>query len=404
MASKKAPTSKGEVKFSSQDVMKPHSEAKVALYGLYLEKYLAILGVAPGITKINIFDVFCGTGIYKNGKVGSPIVAYNKIKQTRDFLSLKNKIGKPTSLTVNDSNPESIKTASSHLSELIKNDPCCELEFYNLDAAKMIELINTKMSHQPYSERNLIFIDPTGYKEIHRQDLYKLLKAKRSEIVLFLPISFMHRFKGIAQTDFDNPAYTHLRRFISEFFEAVPPPIRMSETMGIHDFIKYVKEALKFDKFYATSFFLKRDATKYYALFFITPNLLGLEKIIDTKWELDPEMGQGFTQGDNHKTQSIQLELFEPIRPSNFQVRMKELEKLIEDFIRQNSDCSNCDLFEYTLCNDFRATHAKQILEEFQKKGLLKIWHVEKKQEVKNFYVNYEAYKSKKATVTYKLI
>lgn len=85
---KRKPKSSKEIRFSSKDDMEPHSEAKVGLYGKYLEKYLAILGVVPFITKVNIFDVFCGTGLYGNGKLGSPIMAYNVIKKTNKYLLL----------------------------------------------------------------------------------------------------------------------------------------------------------------------------------------------------------------------------------------------------------------------------------------------------------------------------
>src|ERR1044071_2918736 len=56
-----------------------HSEAKVEFYKTYLQRYLHILYLAQTITEINIFDVFCGTGIYDNGKKGSPIVAFDAI-------------------------------------------------------------------------------------------------------------------------------------------------------------------------------------------------------------------------------------------------------------------------------------------------------------------------------------
>lgn len=73
---KKDLTKKNDVK----ETMKIHSRAKVDFYGRYLERYLEILNLVDFIHKINIYDVFCGMGIYKDGHKGSPIVAFDIIK------------------------------------------------------------------------------------------------------------------------------------------------------------------------------------------------------------------------------------------------------------------------------------------------------------------------------------
>ena len=57
-----------------------HSEAKVKLFGDYIQKYLNII-CNDGYTKaIHIIDLFCGPGIYENGGEGSPIIALKKVK------------------------------------------------------------------------------------------------------------------------------------------------------------------------------------------------------------------------------------------------------------------------------------------------------------------------------------
>lgn len=47
----------------AKKIMLLHSEAKIEFFKKYLERYLRILYLAPTIAEINIFDVFCGTGI-----------------------------------------------------------------------------------------------------------------------------------------------------------------------------------------------------------------------------------------------------------------------------------------------------------------------------------------------------
>ncbi len=384
--------------------MQPHSEAKVALYARYLEKYLAILGVVDFITKINVYDVFCGTGIYRNGKFGSPIVAYNAIIKTRDFLKTISRTGKSTSLIINDGNATSVSNVDSYLSTLNAKDPCCNMSFYNLDAKEMFDKIIADLKLQDNSVRNLVFIDPTGYKQIHKEDLYSLLQNRKTEVVLFLPISFMYRFKDIVQADFDNPSYEHLRRFIYDFFDEAHP-VRKNENIDVFRFMDYLKDALRFDnKFYSTYFFLQRSSNNYYALFFITSNILGLERTIDAKWTIDEQRGQGFVYEDTVETG--QLAIFPKSKPTILKSRLEDLENILLDFITNHPNCNNCDLYELVLLNDFKPTHATQILKKWQNEPVIKVWDKEKKKEAQkgSFYLSSKYCKNKDGRVTFKKI
>jgi len=91
-------------KSSVKDVIEPHSQAKLDFYKYYLNRYLPILYLSDFITRINIFDIFCGTGVYKDGKFGSPIIAYNEIINVKN--QYKDKTSKVISLTVNDGKSE----------------------------------------------------------------------------------------------------------------------------------------------------------------------------------------------------------------------------------------------------------------------------------------------------------
>ena len=93
----------------------PHSQAKLDLYKTYLDKYFTVLRLAQGITRINLYDIFCGTGIYEDGNIGSPIIACNSIKANRDFFLKNNWPRKPITLTVNDGNKESIEKVRTYL-------------------------------------------------------------------------------------------------------------------------------------------------------------------------------------------------------------------------------------------------------------------------------------------------
>lgn len=63
--------------------IKPHTEAKLQFYTKYLQRYLEILLRVSHIEKINIYDMFCGEGIYSDGNTGSAIRAVDAIWQSQ---------------------------------------------------------------------------------------------------------------------------------------------------------------------------------------------------------------------------------------------------------------------------------------------------------------------------------
>lgn len=143
-------------------------------------------------------------------------------------------------------------------------------------------------------ERNLLFIDPYGYKSIHKDTLEKLMRNGKTEIILFLPVSFMHRFKDYALDPEASESVTPLRKFTEDFFPEGHPMRNGDEEMNVHDYIDYLKEAFSYGgKYYTASYQIEREKGKFFALFFMTSHLLGFEKILEVKWKLDEDDGNG---------------------------------------------------------------------------------------------------------------
>jgi three-Cys-motif partner protein len=79
------------MKRKSQKVMLDHSKAKVLLLQKYFEKYLNII-VNDGYTqKINVFDLFCGEGVYENEGEGSSIAILRTLKDLHFINKAKHK-------------------------------------------------------------------------------------------------------------------------------------------------------------------------------------------------------------------------------------------------------------------------------------------------------------------------
>lgn len=75
-----------------KDIVLPHSQAKLDLYANYLINFLTVLGLTPYVTKINLYDIYCGIGMYKDGNIGSPLITNKSIKSVNDKIK---QMGRP---------------------------------------------------------------------------------------------------------------------------------------------------------------------------------------------------------------------------------------------------------------------------------------------------------------------
>ena len=385
---------------NAKDIVLPHSRAKLTLYSNYLAKYLAILRVVPSIEKVHIFDIFCGTGIYKDKKPGSPILAFNNISKVDEFLNSSFKTSvKKTVLYINDLKEYNVIKVKEHLSKLTKH-PNLDIQYSNIDAHQMLENVLTMVKKQSHRERNLIFLDPYGYSQIKKDIITKLMQTKKVEIILFLPASHMHRFKNVVQTE-EKKAYNSLRSFIFDFFEN-DHPIRSIQdkknNISIFEFIQHICDAFSLNEScFSTSFYLQRDSSNYYALFFMTNSILGLERFIELKWQMDPNKGQGFVLEKVQKQQSIfgDFEDKQVLEQS-----LLRLEKVITNAMCDSLSINNCDLYYITLKSNFRPTHVLQVLRKLQNAGAINVSRIDGKKAKKGaFYINYDHYSEKKVVI-----
>ncbi len=369
-----------------------HSEAKVEFFKNYLERYLRILNLAHSIDEINIFDVFCGTGIYDNGKKGSPIVAFDTIKKLREEYDFTKRIN----LIVNDSKGNKVSSVQTYIED--NNQNYCNVIYHNQPAEIMFNEVIELVGRQNRNSRNLIFIDPYGYKEIKKVTLQKLLENGRTEIILFLPISQMQRFTTTA-LDSDLKPYEPLKEFVFSFFEG-DHPIKKQKVSAI-DYINYLKDALRFGKYFSTSYYIERDESNYYALFFISHHIYGFEQILDVKWKLDEDDGGGFKQP------IVQPTFFDQEEKQNKKnENYLKLEKILKEFLKVPR--TNREVYEMILKNEFLPKHAAEIFRNWQGNSTFKVTIIdtEKPPRYGDFYINWEWYnpvKNSKPKVVFSL-
>jgi three-Cys-motif partner protein len=364
-------------KKETKNTVKPHTEAKLKFYIHYLERYLPVLINTPYVDKINIYDMFCGQAFYADGKESGAVRAFNKIQQVQKYNPDSNT---EITLTLNDLSKKRIKQTKDWI-EL--QEKTFITRTHNEDATdliqKLIAGINNKQSR---NTRNLVFIDPYGYKQIDKSLVEELLKNRRTEVIIFLPINQMTRFKDKTLGDDIEKDFLPLKNFIEQF------GIDVDSIAGDIDLIKAIEQSLSFgEQYFSTSYHIKNQKGSYYALFFITSHIYGLEKIIEVKWTLDEQQGSGF----NHTNQ---IDMFLETQ------KIDELEQALQLYLQESKN--NNVLYEWTLKLGFRPKHTNEILQKLKKNNKIKVEYLLGAKS--GFHLNYQNYKNHKIKMTVQLI
>jgi three-Cys-motif partner protein len=330
-----------------------HSEAKVTLYGKYLATYLNILSRVSSINRIFVFDLLCGEGIYKNGAKGSPLIAFDVIhNHFANNLSCPN-----MTVWFNDNGISEIDPTVSKVERVrsfgdkVKLPPNVAVSYrredYDIIYPKAVSAVN-----QERNAKGLFFIDPYGYKDIKPEDIRKMLYGGNTEVLLWLPISFMYRFADSAlKSQFKGSE--PLRGFISALFGVTKPEFR-----SVTDFIEKLKGRfrafLRDMSIFVDTFTLERDASNINSLFFFTPNVLGFQKMVETKWSMDKGRGKGYMIDKS---------------PSFFsEIELSGYPQKLLAFINSTEYRTNTELFRFGLENGFLPKHTKEVLTEWKKK------------------------------------
>jgi len=364
-------------KKETKNRIKPHTEAKLKFYICYLERYLPILFKSPFIEKINVYDMFCGQVLYDDGKESGAVRAFNKIKEVQ-----KNNPDSNTeiTLTLNDLNKKRFKKIEEWLES---QKETFKTALYNEDATdlirKLIDGINTK---QDSKTRNLVFIDPYGYKEIDKSLIEELLKNERTEVIVFLPINQMTRFKDKTLGDDVKKDFLPLKKFIEQF------NVDVDTINNDEELIKKIEQSFSFgEKYFSTSYHIKNQQGNYYALFFVTSHIYGLEKILEVKWKLDDQQGSGFHNNN-------QADMFLETQ------KIDELKEELNLYLQETKN--NNEIYEWTLKQGFMPKHTNQILKEWQSSKRLKTTPDTVRRG--SFYINYDNHKKQIVKIGLQLI
>ncbi len=241
-------------------------------------------------------------------------------------------------------------------------------EDYESICLKAIKLVNST-----FRAKGLFFIDPYGYKAIKPEDIRNMLGGNNTEVLLWLPASFMYRFANTV-THYDFKGGEPLREFIFALFGNNPPTFK-----SVYDFIEQITESfrayLRDLEIFVDTFTLERGGGNVYSLFFFTSHIKGYETMLATKWDMDENRGKGHTIYKSLSFSEIQLEGYP--------------QKLIA-FISSAEFRTNLEIYKFGLENGFLPKHTNNLLREWKKDEKVEVISLDR-QPVRGNHIEYNS-------------
>jgi three-Cys-motif partner protein len=358
----------------SQSNMFEHSEVKVRLLNTYIKKYLNILSRAQGFEKVQLFDLFCGEGIYPNGGEGSPIIFMKAIKDVYYRNQAEGQKTIKVDCVFNDKEPSKTEKVKAFIEQKNLHYPFLgDLRYKNMDYVEALPLVVRQISITKNS-KSFVFIDPYGYSEVRASQIKSILETKKAEVLLFLPTQHMFRFerKGAPKA-------------LHSFIEDIVPLDQWPNSHTGIDFIENLKSAFRDylgNEYFVDSFIITRDKNQFFCLFFFTSHIYGFEKMLESKWEIDQKEGRGW---------SYQNPEAPTLFTSTTTDRLNKLEQFFRSFLKESR--TNAEIYEATLHQGFRPKHAIEVLKGLQAQNQLIVTPIDgQKWRKGSFYINKDDY------------
>jgi three-Cys-motif partner protein len=372
------------MKKDSQINLLSHSQAKVRLLSEYLKRYLNIISNDNHTKEIQVYDLFCGEGIYENGGEGSPLLILRQIKDMHFTNPANRRLIPPVNCHFNDLDSRKVEKVKAAVAAKSLHYPDFgSIGYSSTDYQSLLDqLVKAFTNLKSQKQKAFVFIDPYQYRHISGSQIAALMASGCVEVLLWLPTQFMYRFakNGTPEALYD---------FISELI----PDFSDQGFDDVWSFIKKIKEgfhSLLGESFFVDTFTIQKDPSTVFCLFFFTSHILGFQKMLEAKWDIDTEQGKGWHYQEN------QLSFLS-------QYKTNPLEADLVEFLRTKPR-SNVEIYLFTINRGFLPKHTNEVLRNWQNTQRITIASpTGTKPRKKAFYIAYEYYKQNQVKVIFSL-
>lgn len=263
--------------------IEPHTKAKHEILLRYWQAWLPIMTRLP--RRVLYIDGFAGPGKYEAGEDGSPLIVLRSardhvarpdsevvfvfIEKDEDRFRYLNAVLEEVKLTL----PDNFKVYTNH--GVFDDQMTSIFDHLDKQCAAMAP--------------SLVFLDPFGFSHTPFRTIERIMRYRHCEVLVTFMYEEINRFLSLPD---QAQAYDELfgtetwRRAIGVRDSAIR--LRM-----IHDIYR---ERLRSVARYVRSFkMLNRQNRTEYFLFFCTNELLGLERMKDSMWKVDPSGAYQFS-------------------------------------------------------------------------------------------------------------
>jgi three-Cys-motif partner protein len=264
----------------------PHTAAKHQILQKYLGAWFPILASAHG--RVVFIDGFCGPGRYSGGETGSPIIAI--VEALRHGAKLNNC---ELVFIFMDKHKDRV----AHLRSEVAKIPVSKNFHIDIRLGEFEEefrrMLNSLDASQYQLAPTFAFVDPFGFSGLPYELVERLLRKPRTEVLINLMIDPINRF--IAHPD--DPIRAHIEstlglKNVEKLIEGATDRLTAIRLL----YQQQLSRAAKYVRYFEMR--NSHDRTLYY-LFFATNHPLGLEKMKDAFWRVDPTSGSRFSDATN---------------------------------------------------------------------------------------------------------
>jgi three-Cys-motif partner protein len=178
-------------------VREDHTKAKHDLLRAFFVKWVSIHSgyftrTSGGL--VRVYDGFAGPGVYTGGEPGSPRILLEELLDNPNLLDRWTAVRYEFSFVEQDSRRAAMLEGILHTVERDRRAAGAWTDriTWSVTAGRYEEHVP-----QPVAERNsalFLFLDPFGYSDAPMTLTTRLVQQPKSDTLIFLPLSFVHRF------------------------------------------------------------------------------------------------------------------------------------------------------------------------------------------------------------------
>lgn len=329
---------------------KPFNEGtllKLDLFRKYIDAWLAVFVGSGRITKkkIRIFDFFCGPGQDSNGQKGSPFLI---LEALQCLAAMIKHVGYEVDVYFNDADADKVTGLKQTLTDASLMDGPYTPHFSSEDFIDAFKKLRPEM----LDSANLLLLDQNGVRFFTADIFYQIRTLPVTDTLVFMSASYVLRFK-------DEPE-------INRYLEA--ERIFAGKTPAYHQvhraIVDYYRSLVPKSAQYLLAPFSIRSGSNIHGLIFGSQNHKGLQKFLETAWNLDKLRGEADYDIDREGILESEPSLFpgmdKPKKTKLFELRLEK-----ELLAGRLSDTGA--IYSYVLEQGFLMKHAMPVLRRLVK-------------------------------------